>query len=536
MVKVKAVLAKIGHIISAQLILIAFGVACLLAYFFPHVGVHGGTIKAEYSILYGAVGFIFLVSGLQLPYEKLRTHSTNWRLHVVTQGISFLIIPLITLASNVVFTRNAGGEDAAAIVEVVIGNVFGAFISPALVYAFMPKLPEFDEWQPASPNTLSAMYQKVAQQLGLSVLIPLGVGQVLRFFFPKPVKWALEKLYLGKISTICLALLVWTTFCGAFATGALYVTPKASLIFNIFMNIGLYLLFTVICFFSARPPLRLVTWAEGIFDKKPLRKLPTLLKRVVIPKRMSKEQTIAVCFCGAAKTTSLGIPLVTAMWSESDNLRRAFIQIPVLLYTIEQVFIAQLLVYFFKRYMKRDQKDSGTDADTVTDRVPDSLEDARASSVPVDASGKPGTEPNPVGSQRENQLETTTAIGKLPTMDNGQPSQFRRQPTAYAGRIDRDIGVGDSIDASDTITCLRWAPAAGGSSYRLASTSWDGKARIYDISNDGAITATSFSPDGRVFAYAVGYDWSRGFAHNRPEYPTKLMLHPVSEEELSRRS
>ncbi|KAI6561802.1 hypothetical protein MCOR04_009480 [Pyricularia oryzae] len=447
MVKVKAVLAKIGHIISAQLILIAFGIACLLAYFFPDVGVNGGTIKAEYSILYGAVGFIFLVSGLQLPYEKLRTHSKNWRLHIITQGISFLIIPLITLAiihimiaagnlqtkaidisvlvgmivlscipttiaSNVVFTRNAGGEDAAAIVEVVIGNVFGAFVSPALVYAFMPKLPEFDEWQPASPSTLSAMYQKVAQQLGLSVLIPLAVGQVLRFFFPRHVKWALEKLYLGKISTICLALLVWTTFCGAFATGALYVTPKASLIFNIFMNIGLYLLFTVICFFSARPPLKLVTWAEGIFEKKPLCKLPRLLKRVVIPKRMSKEQTIAVCFCGAAKTTSLGIPLVTAMWNESDNLRRAFIQIPVLLYTIEQVFIAQILVYFFRRYMKRDQKDSGTDEDTVADPAGNSLEDARIPSVPVGASEKPGTQPSPVETQRENQPETTTAIGK----------------------------------------------------------------------------------------------------------------------------
>ncbi|KAI6351815.1 hypothetical protein MCOR25_009725 [Pyricularia grisea] len=302
--------------------------------------------------------------------------------------------------------------DAAAIVEVVIGNVFGAFVSPALVYAFMPKLPEFDEWQPASPSTLSAMYQKVAQQLGLSVLIPLAAGQALRYFFPKPVKWALEKLYLGKISTICLALLVWTTFCGAFATGALYVTPKASLVFNIFMNIGLYLLFTVICFFSARPPLRLVVWAEGVFEKKLLCKFPTLLKRVIVPKRMSKEQTIAVCFCGAAKTTSLGIPLVTAMWSESDNLRRAFIQIPVLLYTIEQVFIAQLLVYFFKRYMKRDQKDSGTDVDTVEDPVPDSLEDVRGPSVPVDASRKSGSGPNPVDTQKENQPEKAITIGK----------------------------------------------------------------------------------------------------------------------------
>jgi sodium/bile acid cotransporter 7 len=52
---------------------------------------------------------------------------------------------------------------------------------------------------------------------------------------------------------------------------------------------------------------------------------------------MSRRQTVAVCFCGAAKTTSLGIPLVTAMWRDADNLTRAYIQIPVLLYTIEQV-------------------------------------------------------------------------------------------------------------------------------------------------------------------------------------------------------
>ncbi|KAH9433608.1 hypothetical protein MCOR02_005655 [Pyricularia oryzae] len=327
-------------------------------------------------------------------------------------------------------------------------------------------------------------------------------------------------------------------------------------------------------------------------------------------------------------------------------------------------------------------------------------------------------------------------------MNSGQLTHLRRQPTTYSGRIDRDFGVGDSDAASDTITCIRWAPSTGGSGYRLASTSWDGKARIYDISNDasctlgavfgiddqplftcawnkvskgvrdrrlharslvapgpdpdqrvwdlrstrspvhviplperatalasagpevliatadravhavalvrgmgvvqrsveaplhhgvtalavaadhktwavggiegrvgvdslsvadqrfrkfsfkahrdprdadgevkvwtindvcfnprdsdvlstaasdgtfvfwdiarrlrlctfpalqGAITATFFSPDGRVFAYAVGYDWSRGYAHKHPEYPTKLMLHPVEMEELGTR-
>jgi sodium/bile acid cotransporter 7 len=76
---------------------------------------------------------------------------------------------------------------------------------------------------------------------------------------------------------------------------------------------------------------------------------------------MTREQMIAVCFCGAAKTTSLGIPLVSAMWIHADDLTRAFVQIPVLLYTTEQVFLAQMLVYYFKWYLKRNHKEVTVD-------------------------------------------------------------------------------------------------------------------------------------------------------------------------------
>lgn len=62
------------------------------------VAAHGGIIKSEYSILYGAVAFIFLVSGLQLSHEKLRENLTNLRLHIIVQGISFVLIPVIMLS------------------------------------------------------------------------------------------------------------------------------------------------------------------------------------------------------------------------------------------------------------------------------------------------------------------------------------------------------------------------------------------------------------------------------------------------------
>ncbi|KAJ0382915.1 hypothetical protein COL922a_011554 [Colletotrichum nupharicola] len=389
--RVWAKAVKIFKLILAQWLVIGFGLSCVFAYYFPNVAARGGPIRSEYAIIYGGIAIIFLVSGLQLSHAKLRQNVTNWRLHIIVQGISFIIIPVIllsglrngvlstpiivgmvvasclptTIASNVVMTRASGGDDAAAIIEVVIGNVLGSFISPGLIYGFIPKTDEFRDWQPANPSTLDAMYANVLQQLGLSVLLPLAVGQALRWFFEKQVDWALRTFYLAKVSTFCLILLVWTTFSAAFKTGALYQTPHASIIFNVFMNVALYMLFTLICFYAARPPLPLCDAVNPRVADSALmtRRSPSLLRRAVTVRRLPREQTIAVCFCGAAKTTSLGIPLATAMWTQSDDLTRALIQIPVLLYTIEQVFMAQILVYVFKWYLRRGAK---ADSETLT--------------------------------------------------------------------------------------------------------------------------------------------------------------------------
>ncbi|KAI9664440.1 MAG: RNA export factor gle2 [Bathelium mastoideum] len=51
----------------------------------------------------------------------------------------------------------------------------------------------------------------------------------------------------------------------------------------------------------------------------------------------------------------------------------------------------------------------------------------------------------------------------------------------------------------------------------------------------GSISATTFNRNGNIFAYAVSYDWHKGYAHNNPQYPNKIMLHPITGDECKPR-
>jgi len=59
----------------------------------------------------------------------------------------------------------------------------------------------------------------------------------------------------------------------------------------------------------------------------------------------------------------------------------------------------------------------------------------------------------------------------------------------------------------------------------------------------GTISSTAYSGSGQIFAYAVSYDWSKvppilpsthykGYQHNSPNHPNKVMLHPLKEDEV----
>ncbi|KAK2879519.1 hypothetical protein FQN49_000793 [Arthroderma sp. PD_2] len=384
---IRAIIRGILH----QWLLIAMGISCALAYRFPDFAKIHGTIRAEYTILYGAVAIVFLVSGLSIPRQKLVKHMLNWRLHILVQGISYLIVPAImtgliqlvhasdsnkrfdiavlagyifvgclptTISSNVVMTRAAGGDEAAALVEVLIANIMGPFVTPGWTVALLPKSTEFDPWRHSGAN-LTSMYRTVFKALGLTVLVPLVVGQIIRWVYPEPTARIVQKFYLAKVSSFCLVLLVWTSFSTCFATHALESLKTETIIFTVFFNIGLYTFLTGICFFLAYPP-------KFLSERPALR---------YIFCRLPPGEVIAICFCGAAKTSGLGIPLLYAMYETESLFQTAQTSVAVVLYTTEQIFCAHFMVHLFRRWgtkaagKKADEEDS-----SVTSASPSSTQ------------------------------------------------------------------------------------------------------------------------------------------------------------------
>lgn len=58
----------------------------------------------------------------------------------------------------------------------------------------------------------------------------------------------------------------------------------------------------------------------------------------------------------------------------------------------------------------------------------------------------------------------------------------------------------------------------------------DAKCRLRAFPNVGQpITSVSFDSTGKVFAYALSYDWSQGYAGKVNAKPPKIMLHEVVE-------
>lgn len=309
-------------------------------------------------VTYLCVSIIFFITGCTLSTRTLIENYSRWKLHLFVQIQSFLmtsaaiygivsasasnpdfmdpglLIGLIftgciatTISSNVVMTRQAHGNQALTVVQSTLGNFLGPFFTPLLIKMYTSSGAWYTQVLPANNEDYGELYRRVFKQLGLSIFLPLAVGQVVQNTFPAATKHIFTKYKLNKIGSFMLLIIIWQTYDQAFATGAFTSVKSSNIIFIIFVSVGLFFLFLAISFTSS------ILW-------------------------LSKEDTIAVCYCVPAKTPAMGVPLANVMFIGLGGQLESKLQIPMVLYQGLQILGGSLLIPAFRAWVTAGEKRS----------------------------------------------------------------------------------------------------------------------------------------------------------------------------------
>lgn len=311
----------------------------------------------ETVVSYLCVSIVFLITGCTLPTRVLIENYARWRVHLfvalqcflVTSATIFavvtacatnkdfmdpaLLVGLIiwsclptTISSNVVMTRQAHGNQALTVVETTIGNFLAPFISPVLVQMYLSWHPWYTTFLPSHSSTsYTEIYRRVFKQLGLSIYLPMAIGQVLQHFFPTAMKILFGTWKLNKIASLALLTIVWSTFDQAFETGAFSSVKPSNNIFIVFMSIAFFLLWLGITF-----PLSFL-W-------------------------LPRKDTIAMCYCVPAKSIAIGVPLASVLFVGLSRREQSKLQIPMIIFQGLQIPAGSLMTVPFRRWVLPEEE------------------------------------------------------------------------------------------------------------------------------------------------------------------------------------
>jgi len=210
--------------------------AILLAYAYPPLGAE--YLQPQITATWIAVIFIFILAGMGIKTEEFAKAFQRIYFNIFVQLYNFGVVSgivygfsrfmvwttalpqsladgmvicaslPITVNMVLVLTKASNGEEASAIFNAAFGNLVGVFLSPALILMYLGVQGQID---------LGNVFMK----LGLKVVLPIAIGQVLQKFVP-PAKEFVKKYkkYFKKAQEWCLVFIVYTVFCKTFASGS----------------------------------------------------------------------------------------------------------------------------------------------------------------------------------------------------------------------------------------------------------------------------------------------------------------------------
>ena len=308
--------------------------ATFLAYVFPRFGSTGGAMHAEWVINIG-VFLVFFLHGVNLSSEQISHGLKNIRLHLMVQGFTFIVFPLIwvlantllsthippllmlgffylcalpsTISSSVALTGSAGGNVPAAILNASLSSVLGIFLTPLLVSLVI------------GSGSGGIDLASTLLDLCAMLLLPLVLGQ-----FMRPVCgrfFARHKRYTSIVDKGVILLLVYAAFCNSMVSG-MWQQQGTSVIFSAL--IGSALLLAVILWLTTRTARAL---------------------------KFSTPDEIAAVFCASKKSLAAGAPMAALIYGANPGL--GLILLPIMIYHPLQLIVCSVMA---ENYANRNQQ------------------------------------------------------------------------------------------------------------------------------------------------------------------------------------
>ncbi|MDB5685264.1 MAG: hypothetical protein JWM75_2962 [Sphingomonas bacterium] len=248
-----------------------------------------------------AIVLLFFLHGVRLSWQAVTDGVTHWRLHLTILAATFILFPLIGLAlakafpgllpsplwigilflcalpstvqSSIAFTSIGGGNVAGAVVAATASNLLGIALTPLLIGALTEAH--------GSSVSFAGVWKIV-----LELLLPFLAGHLMR---PWLLGWVMRHkplLALSDRGTIILA--VYSAFSAA-VLGGIWSQVSVQTLLVLF---GLCALVLTVVLLATRYGARLLGF--------------------------SREDEVAIVFCGSKKTLASGVPMARVLFAGPD--------------------------------------------------------------------------------------------------------------------------------------------------------------------------------------------------------------------------
>ncbi|SON59751.1 hypothetical protein MSIMFI_01235 [Mycobacterium simulans] len=307
--------------IRVDSLLLALAAAVAIAALLP---ARGSAADAMAVAARAAIALLFFLYGVRLSPQQAWHGMRQWRLHLLVLATTFVIFPLLGLATRVLvpsllttdlyngmlflclvsstmqtsvaFTSIARGHVSAAMVSASLSSLVGLFLTPLLVVLLMKTGAGF------------RVSSDAIIELVLQLLLPFGLGQLVRPWLAPVI---LNRATLIQVADrVAIMLVVYTAFSMGVVEG-IWVSVDPWHLVSVAV-LALLLLAVVLTY-------------------------TTLVGRLA---RLDRGDAIVLLFCGSKKSLAAGLPMA---WVFFDAATVGLIMLPLMLFHQIQLVVCSMI-------------------------------------------------------------------------------------------------------------------------------------------------------------------------------------------------